>query len=119
MLALDLSGGFHPGPLFIINKRRPAKKELHKTGWARRQDEYKAAPPWSDKAAVREIYKQCKRLNQRDGPRTWAVDHIYPLNHPLVCGMHIAINLQIVPYEENAKKSNIVEDIDHMQQVLF
>jgi hypothetical protein len=54
-MMLDLVGGFHAGPLFIIRKRKPAKKELHKCGWARRQSEYNAAPPWADKAAVAAI----------------------------------------------------------------
>lgn len=104
MLALD--GGFHAGPLFIIRKRRPSKHHQHKSGWARRQSEYKAAPPWTDKNAVAAIYAQCKAMNKRDGPKSWAVDHIVPLNHPLVCGMHIDVNLQIIRYNENCIKSN-------------
>lgn len=36
------------------------------------------------------------------------VDHITPLNHPEVCGLHTVDNLQIIPKAKNAKKSNHV-----------
>jgi hypothetical protein len=98
--------GWCHGPLFVINKRRTPKKDKFKTGWARRRAEEKAQPPWADRAAIRAIYRECKQLIKRDGPRSWCVDHDIPLNHPLVCGMHIAANLKIIPYEENQRKSN-------------
>jgi hypothetical protein len=103
---LQLDGGFHAGPLFVYRKKRPAKRDIYKSGWLRRQAEYKAAPPWVDRTPINAIYRECKRLNRRDGACTWAVDHIVPLNHPLVCGLHIAVNLQISKYNENALKSN-------------
>jgi hypothetical protein len=59
-------------------------------------------------------------MNRRDGARSWAVDHIVPLNHPLVCGMHIAVNLQIIRYNDNATKSNNWwPDMPEVQQELF
>ena len=34
------------------------------------------------------------------------VDHIVPINHPLVCGLHTEDNLQIVTANYNHFKSN-------------
>ena len=34
------------------------------------------------------------------------VDHIVPLNHPYVSGLHNEFNLRVITALENAKKSN-------------
>lgn len=34
------------------------------------------------------------------------VDHIIPLVHPLVCGLHVETNLQAIDPIKNIKKSN-------------
>jgi hypothetical protein len=36
----------------------------------------------------------------------WHVDHIIPVKHKLVCGLHIAENLQLLPGPDNQRKSN-------------
>lgn len=33
-------------------------------------------------------------------------DHIVPLLHPMVCGLHCPANLRVLPLAENLRKSN-------------
>jgi hypothetical protein len=37
----------------------------------------------------------------------WHVDHIVPRNSPLVCGLHVHTNLQVIPADENMYKRNL------------
>lgn len=64
-----------------------------------------ATPPWVDHLAIRAIYKEATRLTVATGIRH-EVDHVIPLRHPRVCGLHIPVNLQILTSDENKRKSN-------------
>lgn len=64
-----------------------------------------ATPPWADKAAIVEIYERAKRLTEATGVEHH-VDHIIPLKHRRVCGLHVPANLQILTAIENTRKSN-------------
>lgn len=64
----------------------------------RRAMKKNAAPPWVDKTALREIYESA--------PAGYHVDHIVPLVHPTVCGLHVPWNLQYLPALENLRKGN-------------
>ena len=52
-----------------------------------------------DELFLLEFYDLAKR-------RGLEVDHIIPLQHPKVCGLHVPENLQMLTRSANAKKSN-------------
>ncbi|MDD5006737.1 MAG: HNH endonuclease signature motif containing protein [Candidatus Omnitrophica bacterium] len=56
-------------------------------------------PKWADKRKIEEIYKQARDMGL-------TVDHIIPLSHPRVTGLHCEENLRLLSREENSKKSN-------------
>jgi 5-methylcytosine-specific restriction endonuclease McrA len=89
--------------------KRPEVKARWKAMEAeRRALELSATPPWlsdSQRAAIKAIYAESTRLERETGiPRH--VDHIVPLKHPDVCGLHVPLNLQVLTASENLSKNN-------------
>jgi hypothetical protein len=62
-------------------------------------------PNWANLEEIDAIYVKARTLSESTGV-THEVDHIVPLIHPLVCGLHVEHNLQILTERENCQKSN-------------
>ena len=61
-----------------------------------------AQPKWLselDFLVIAELYDLAAKRNLE-------VDHIIPIKHKLVCGLHVPQNLQLLSRSENARKSN-------------
>lgn len=74
----------------------------------RRAQKLRATPEWlseGDKASIREIYELAEFLTRTTGERH-EVDHIVPLRHPDVRGLHVPWNLQVLTAIENARKGS-------------
>lgn len=61
------------------------------------------------KEEITNIYKECDKLKQDTG-HEYEVDHIIPLIHSTLCGLHVPWNLQILTKLENGRKSNKIKD---------
>jgi hypothetical protein len=73
--------------------------------WDRHAIHTKACPNWADKDTINKIYETANELTDKTGI-TYEVNHIVPVKHDLVCGLHVEYNLQIIPKTENKEKSN-------------
>lgn len=66
----------------------------------------KATPLWVDHETIKSFYTEAQYFNL-------SVDHIIPLTHELVCGLHCEFNLQLMSLSENISKNNKFEVCDH------
>jgi hypothetical protein len=85
----------NPGKMNAIGaKRRAAKRQ--------------ATPPWLTAEHLKQmaaVYVEAKRMEMEDGIKRH-VDHIYPIQNPTVCGLHVPWNLQILTARANNRKYN-------------
>lgn len=72
-----------------------------------------ATPKWANHKRIVALYTMAKRVGK-------TVDHIVPLNNPIVCGLHCEDNLQLLSGELNGAKGNIHwPDMPNEQLCLF
>lgn len=71
----------------------------------RRAASPKAHPAWSIDFFLREAY-DLARLRTAATNIKWEVDHIVPLRHAKVCGLHAHTNIRVIPSRLNRVKSN-------------
>lgn len=101
-ITLPLDGFCH-GPLFApIRKRRPPRDRsgtAHWRKWMRSRPSLEDRRVFNDLVTLGRIYTKFTGVQH-------SVDHIVPLNHPLVCGFHRIANFEILPLADNVRKSN-------------
>lgn len=56
-------------------------------------------PQWGEMDKMRVVYRKAQELGMQ-------VDHVVPLRHKLVCGLHCWWNLQLLTRSENSRKKN-------------
>lgn len=74
----------------------------------KRAAKFRATPKWlseEQKQQINHIYHEATELTKATGIKHH-VDHILPLNSPVVCGLHVPWNLRPLPAKENAEKGN-------------
>jgi hypothetical protein len=99
---LDLDG-HDCGPLFApVCKRRAPKPH---NGPERRDLVNSRVPQWADRLAIRAFFDAARLMTRNTGTQ-YSVDHIVPVNHPLVCGLHVEHNLEVTTLLANLMKSN-------------
>jgi len=81
---------------------------------ARRRKHRLATPKWLTETQFRQIrtlYEQAISLTKTTG-EAYVVDHIIPLQHEDVCGLHVPWNLRVITRKENGLKSNKIPSED-------
>ena len=68
-------------------------------GRQRKMKQKKATTNWIGDNMIAKVYRKAQEFGL-------AVDHIIPLDHKLVCGLHTWNNLQLLSASENSKKYN-------------
>lgn len=70
-----------------------------------RAKKLQATPAWANQFFIDEIYDLAQLRTKATGVEH-QVDHIVPLNHKKVCGLHVEFNLRVIPAVINQKKGN-------------
>lgn len=90
---------------------RQNTKEIQAEYVRRRQAaKLQRTPVWlseDDIWVMREAYKLAKLRTEMFG-FSWHVDHVLPLQGATVSGLHVPVNLQVIPWLDNVRKHNRV-----------
>lgn len=89
---------------FVLNGGIPAWVARHprREYWLQR---IRATPPWLERGAFEALKVKRDRLTAQMGKR-FVLDHIVPLDHPMVCGLNVPWNITAMPHDLNRRKSN-------------
>lgn len=95
-------------PNYFSDYKRRNKGKINAATAKRYAEKRKRTPPWLNEQhyiAIEACYIEAHRLLELTGIQ-FHVDHIVPIQSPMVSGLHVPWNLQVLPYYENIAKSN-------------
>ena len=82
--------------------------------WARAK-KYKAIPKWSynsrNSKKILSLYINAQVRNMASKRTKYQVDHIIPLWHPDVCGLHVWENLQILSQRSKPSQNKLLSSL--------
>ena len=87
--------------------KRNNKDKVNANVAERRAKKLQATPLWYDmeKGVIESLYERAETLTEETGIQHH-VDHVIPLQHERICGLHCLANLQILTDKDNLEKSN-------------
>lgn len=89
----------------VANYKKQNAGKVAQYNAKRKAAKLKAAVPWANIALLNAAY-ELAQTRTADSGFAWHVDHIIPLQHPLVCGLHNEFNIQVIPASVNCSKQN-------------
>jgi len=87
-------------------KKRGNKECINAGAARRRATQLNATPVWADHAKIQTFYARAKRMGGIFTGWKFHVDHVIPLKHELVCGLHCEANLSVEEQGFNGRKYN-------------
>lgn len=93
--------------LHVIKWQKANSGILNSYSKQRKAAKLRAIPGWADLDVIKQVYVEARLLSKSTG-ESWHVDHIVPLQSPLVCGLHVQQNLCVMNWRENIVKGNRV-----------
>ena len=104
--------GHRPIEEYLEERRRNPVPQSYRVA-RRRAMKKKATPVWANQRYIKDLYANAAEANaifEAVGVKpNFEIDHIVPLQHSKVCGLHVEHNLQVLPSHENRTKSNKFE----------
>ena len=82
----------------------------------RRAAKLNATPPWADLDAIAKFYVLARTMTEETGV-PHEVDHIFPLQGKTASGLHIPLNLRVIPRRENRAKGRKLGNDQPAQQL--
>lgn len=87
-------------------RKRYASDPYYKALNAEKASRRRACIPfWADKDKIRGIYMDARKMTKETGV-VHHVDHVIPIKHRLVCGLHVPENLSVITAVDNLQKKN-------------
>jgi hypothetical protein len=92
-------------------KREQDRQDRHKRARSqhRRAAKLRRTVSWGSPKIERLAYWLARAATQITGTK-WSVDHIYPLQAETVSGLHVPLNLVVIPLDLNSAKRNRVDE---------